>query len=146
MVGIVYRVETARIERAARALAGLLSSGEIQGEISGILKSQTQRRLTETKIAPDGTPWPEWSEEYAQTRGAHHSLLEGDGDLVDSIMTFADRSAAGVGSPLVYAAIQQFGGEEVGMDIPARAYLGLSSEDAAEIEQIVADMIAEELQ
>ena len=42
----------------------------------------------------------------------------------------------------MYGAIHQFGGAEVGRpNLPARAYLGLSSEDEGDIEEIIADVI-----
>jgi len=145
MAGLTYSVDTQRIERVSRRLAETMSSGEVAGEIAGLLKSQTQRRLAETKTGPDGTPWPEWSEAYAETRHGGHSLLQGEGDLHDDILTYADARGAEVGSPLDYAAIHQFGGEEVGMNIPARPYLGLSPDDAREIEKAVSDMFEGDL-
>jgi len=143
MTGITYSVDTQRIQAAANRMAARLATGEVQGEIAGLLKSQTQRRLRETKTAPDGTPWAEWSEDYAATRGPQHSLLQGEGDLDDDLMTYADARSSTLGSPLIYAAIQQFGGEEVGIDIPAREYLGLSDDNAREIEQAVEDWLQE---
>lgn len=47
-----------------------------------------------------------------------------------------------VGSELVYAAIHQHGGEPVGSAIPARPYLGISDENAADLNAIVEDFIS----
>jgi phage virion morphogenesis protein len=105
--------------------------------IGGLVESQTRERFT-TRIAPDGTAWPAWSERYAASRRKGHSLLVADGHLRDSIMWEMDGDELRIGSNLVYAAIHQFGGE-AGMApgpaaIPARAYLGVSEADIAEID------------
>ncbi len=53
-----------------------------------------------------------------------------------------------VGSPQVYAAMQQFGGSKSKFpnlwgDIPARPFLGLSDQDVVNIEQTAADYLAD---
>ena len=60
---------------------------------------------------------------------------------VDSIQFIAGANEVEVGTNLIYGAIHQFGGAEVGIDIPARPYLGISAENAADIEAVVVDFI-----
>ena len=42
-----------------------------------------------------------------------------------------------MGSNLVYAAIHQMGGKEVGQNIPARPYLGVSRDDEDDLRRLV---------
>jgi len=99
--------------------------------------ANTHERLRETKRAPDGTAWADWSDAYAATREKRHSLLMSEGNLDDSITEYVEGDVAAAGSNMIYAAIQQFGGEDVDMDIPARPYLGIANEEAREIEHVV---------
>lgn len=97
------------------------------------VESQTRRRLAEEKRGPDGEPWPPWSAAYAAGRHGGHSLLRGEGGLLDSIRHEAGPEEAVIGSNLVYAAIHQFGGAEAGQALPARPYLGLAAADEADL-------------
>lgn len=131
----------------------------LQG-IAAIGEEQTKRRISDEKEAPDGTPWPAWSDSYAAQRPAGKSLLEDSGGLHDSITGEADESAATWGSNKEYARIHQQGGKTTphtiqassakalnipgvgfrrsakhpGSVIPARPYLGLSEANREEIE------------
>ena len=103
-------------------------------------ESQTRRRISEEKTSPAGEPWVAWSADYAETRHAGHSLLQGEGSLLDSqqYQVTAD-DAVEWGSNLIYAAIQHFGGEEVDINIPARESLGLSAENREDMYELVVD-------
>lgn len=59
------------------------------------------------------------------------------GDLDDTIQALVTGDEAEVGTNVVYGAIHQFGGEEVGL--PARPYLGSSAEDEADLDAIIDD-------
>lgn len=74
--------------------------------------SQTQRRITDEKRAPDGTQWAGWSRGYATTRHGNQSLLESSGHLVQSIThnVLTSGNAVQVGSNLRYSALHQHGG------------------------------------
>jgi phage virion morphogenesis protein len=109
-----------------------------------VLESSARRRIQSDKRGPDGERWPNWSESYAQTRHAGHSLLSAEGHLLDSIRAEVRGDEVEVGTNLVYGAVQQFGGDEVGMAIPARPYLGVSTEDERDI-LAVADAWADDL-
>lgn len=109
--------------------------------IGAELESQTRRRITEEKASPDGVPWPDWSEDYAATRHGGHSLLQGDDDLLDSVQSLVSDDQVETGSNLIYAAIHNYGGEEVGMPIPQREYLGLSDENTDDLQATVDDFV-----
>lgn len=112
------------------------------------------RRRFDTNLAPDGTPW---TPSLRATVVGGKTLVQ-DGFLRDSIVYHLDGpDAVEWGSNLIYAAIHQTGGEihaktakglaftlATGefaivrkVTMPARPYLGLASEDKAEILDIV---------
>lgn len=147
MTGVVAALTTPGLDEAIRRLSGLkgFASAELAEDAAAIMESSTRERF-ETKEAPDGEAWADWSADYAATRQNHHSLLVSGGDLMDSIAGYSTDLEAGVGSNLVYAAHQHFGGEETGSGIPARPYLGLSVQDAQDIEELAIGRIEELLQ
>lgn len=120
-----------------------LDQEDLLVQLSAAVESQTRRRIQSEKTSPDGTPWDDWSTTYADTRHGGNSLLQGEGDLLDSITSEVSGLTAEVGSNKVYAAIHQFGGEEVGINIPERPYLGISDENAHELEAIALDYLQE---
>ncbi len=148
MAGAVLTVQTPGLDQAITK-ASNLRSFEMATliDVSGaVIESSVKRRLNDEKTAPDGTPWPEWSEEYAATRGSEHSLLVDSNALLESVQSFSSGTEAIVGSNLVYAARRQFGGEELGYDDPARPFLGLSDLDEADLLDISADFLGGLLQ
>ncbi len=113
------------------------------------IDTQTRRRLRTEKASPDGVPWAAWSEEYAKTRRAGQSKLMSEGNLDDSLAPFIylDGSGGEFGSNLPYAAIQQFGGAEVGKPgLPAREYLGFSGENLDDIEAVVDNFLEDHVE
>ncbi len=54
-----------------------------------------------------------------------------DGHLMESIARPSDGDTIQVGTPLVYGAVHQFGWDE--KNIPARPFLGLSTENEADL-------------
>ncbi len=134
------------LNHSINQMAGLISPpNDLLAVVGAVVESQTRRRILEEKAAPDGSIWDDWSDKYAATRHSGHSFLEGDGDLVDSLGWNISDNKVSVGSNLVYAAIQQFGGDEVGINIPARAFLGLSADNEKELIDVVEAFIANEI-
>ncbi|SDG21391.1 phage virion morphogenesis protein [Rhodobacter capsulatus] len=147
----------ARIERLSA-----LDRHELMDTIGRLAQLQTRQRIEVEKTAPDGTPWAKtW-------RGS--SILFNTGTLADSIDYLSNQHEVRVGSALVYARIHQFGGtikpknkkalsfavpgglrkampggsEKVflkSVTIPARPYLGLSADNIAEAEEVIAEFI-----
>lgn len=124
----------ARLERLAELDLGPLLEG-----IGMEVEEQTRRRIQLKEGAPDGSPWPEWSEAYKKTRHSGHNLLRGDQHLLDSITYEVRGDSVLVGSPLVYAATHQFG--DPARSIPQREFLGLAGEDYEAVVGMVEDYL-----
>jgi phage virion morphogenesis protein len=107
-------------------------------EIGVDLVESTKRRF-ETTSAPDGSEWA--------LNSVLSTLLYKEGDrpltgetgvLMDTINYSATANLLEVGSPMEYAAMQQFGGTKAEFphlwgDIPARPFLGLSEDDRSNL-------------
>lgn len=138
MAGVALNYDMSQLDVAASTLngiSGLIEPAVITNTVAGIVESQTRRRIQDEKEAPDGTPWADWSPGYAETRHSGHSLLQGEGELLDTIFGEQRGDDAVVGSPMIYAATQQDGSEDG--DTPARPLLGVSDDNASEIEGVV---------
>lgn len=146
-VAIATSFEAVGLEEAVARLMRLdgFNQAELMDEAGALLESSTRGRF-DSKTGPDGSPWADWSEDYAASRRDHHSLLVESGGLRDSIASYATGTEAMVGSNMVYAAIHNFGGEPVGINIPARPYLGISDEDERDLSDLVAAHIEELMQ
>ena len=150
-MSVALRFNIRELQRFDRVMDRLsnLNRRQLAEDLGSELENQTRRRITTEKYAPDGTQWVGWTADYAATRHGGHSLLEGEGDLVDSIqfLVAGDANSIEVGSNLVYAAVHNFGSaEDDANDIPARQYLGLSAENAADLEDLVIGYYEETLQ
>lgn len=97
------QAELERYQRMIDALGNPAHKRELLETIGAVAESQTRRRITTEKTAPDGTPWQAWSASYAKTRHGNQSLLQGDGPLLDSIQYQVKGSKVHLGSPLPYA-------------------------------------------
>jgi len=96
-------------QRMLEVLGSPTHKRELLETIGAVAESQTRRRISDEKTAPDGTPWQAWSAGYAKTRHGNQSLLQGDGGLLDSIEYQVNGSHVHIGSSLAYAAAQQNG-------------------------------------
>lgn len=143
MTGAVVTVTLDTV--AASGVLARLTSAEIEGlaySIGQLIENQTKERIDTEKRAPSGAPWAPWSKAYARRRGKanRQSLLVGRGNpgLLESIQNYTTGTEVRVGTPLIYGAIHQFGGAGVGRPgLPARPYLGLSSANERDIEDLV---------
>jgi phage virion morphogenesis protein len=132
---------------AALARLGGSSLDRISYDVGEFLEVSARARISDTKTAPDGTPWAPWSEAYDETRNhSQHSLLVNRNDLFDSIQNYTSGDTIRVGTNLVYGAIHQFGSAGAEGGIPARPYLGLSREDEREITDLVIGRLEDLLQ
>ena len=133
-------------------------------EIGEVPVDSTKRRFA-TATAPDGTPWAPNSpvtvarylgmfksshkkdgslSKAGQSRSAAKKPLTGETRALQTTINYQLQGARGVsiGSPMVYAAMQQFGGTKSQFrhlwgDIPARPFLGVSVADKANILDIL---------
>ncbi|QJT15261.1 phage virion morphogenesis protein [Aeromonas sp. 2692-1] len=101
--------ELARYQHLLDTLGRSDHKAELLESIGAVVESQTRRRISDEKTAPDGTPWEPWSTDYAKTRHGNQSLLQGDGDLLDSIEYQVQRNSVRVGSALAYSGVHQDG-------------------------------------
>ncbi len=108
--------------------------GKLLDRLGNLVVEQTKERIDTEKTAPDGSAW-------AATQ-QNNPVLYKEGDLHDSIMHEVMMGSVDIGSPLVYAAIHQFGGtagRSHTTEITARPFVGLSSENEREIEDELND-------
>lgn len=117
-------------------LASILNKSILQkglnkslSNIGAMLQSSAENRMSTTNIAPDGTPWAEWSPKYAKTRHSGQKKLFNKGNLNKDLSYQVDKADVIIGSMLPYARIHQLGGmagRNKNVLIPARQYLGIS--------------------
>ncbi|MBM94878.1 MAG: phage virion morphogenesis protein [Oceanospirillaceae bacterium] len=120
------------------------------------LVDSTKQRFQDAKD-PDGNKWVAntqttldlYFQEFGTKKALNKKPLTGEsGELQTTITDQVQGDQLLVGSPLPYAAMQQFGGTTAadsmipGKKIPARPFLGISSDDEDEILEIVADYLA----
>ncbi len=120
------------------------------GDLSGFHADVGEHLLNTTKdrfdseTAPDGSKWPSLSPVTIASRlkregNAGITKLRESGRLIGSINYRASAEDTRIGSPVIYAAIHNFGGEAGrghAIEIPQRQYIGVSPED----EQVIFDM------
>lgn len=154
-----FRIVTNGVDVAAAKIAAMadFNRGQFLDELGGLVVSQTQRRIRSEKTSPDGSAW--------KPNSAGTSILFASGALDDSIHHVVAGSSVEVGSGLVYAGIHQFGGTIVPkngdrlafsiggrlvmadkVEMPARPYVGISADNATEIESFAEDFVVRMLQ
>jgi phage gpG-like protein len=177
---ITIEVDDRRVLDVLNALLARLDDlTPVMQTVGEYLVGSTKRRFA-TSIGPDGVRWAPNSEvtylrmiEKAHgvtlTKGEHAGKLNAKGAgmaaskkpligethrLSSEISAQADRDSVEVGSPMVYAAVQQFGASKGAFgrnrrngpipwgDIPARPFLGLSEADADQVLAIVGEHLA----
>lgn len=123
--------------KAAHKLGNTQALMESVGEA---LVSGTLKRFQDEED-PTGKKWPQ-SKRAAKQNG---QTLTNNGHLKGSIDKIATPDKVMVGSNLPYARIHQLGGKTGKghkVTMPARPYLGVSSEDMKEVRETVADFLA----
>jgi len=124
------------LQRAAGDLRPALA------EIGETLIESTKQRFS-SKTGPDGQAWPANSPVTIERKGRDQPLIGETGSLMDAIhYNVISHDTLAVGSPMAYAAMQQFGGTKAEFphlwgDIPARPFLGVSDNDQAEMLDIL---------
>ena len=108
-VEVMGAEKLAQIRMAIEKLSDSSLQQELLESIGAVVESQTRRRISDEKSSPAGEKWQAWSDGYGKTRHGNQSLLQGNGDLMDSIQFIVERGRVRVGSPLAYAAVHQDG-------------------------------------
>ena len=124
--------DLSRIAQSLNRLSGRLNGSleEPLRAIGGILESSTRRRIAETKTAPDGKRWQDVSPATAQAKNGH-------GNLLASITHEASAKSVITGSVMGYSVYVQEGTKTM----PARPFLGLSSQDYQDIDDLMSDWL-----
>lgn len=127
---------------------------ELMSSVGALGETQTRRRITSEKTAPDGTPW--------EPNAEGSSILQRTGsNLLDSVAhTFSSSEAAwGVGWEFAHVhqdgmtihaksadrMVFKIGGRTVAaksVKIPARPMVGLSSENKDELDDLITDFFS----
>jgi phage virion morphogenesis protein len=127
-----------RVEQFAEFFPGWFENRAVQ-LVGEALAEDASLRLENETSAPDGSPWKQWSDSYAKTRGAGHKLLFGEGDLSESLEVVMRGDSFQLVSELPYAAVHQHGSEDG--TIEARPFAGPSDEIEIALSDILdADM------
>lgn len=138
-------IDAAGLRSVAVSLEGVMAGGlaSLLEDVGAEVESQTRRRIQSEKTAPNGEAWDPWSESYAETRHGGHSLLQGEGALLDSIQHLVEGNETVIGSNMVYARAQQEGNPK--QNLPAREYLGLSPENVRDVDDVMNDWLKRRL-
>lgn len=116
----------------------------VMQSIGEILVASTKQRFG-TGTSPEGVKWKPKSQVTLNAYGARKSnrvdarpLFGPSGSLSSQIFSEPERDQVAVGSPMIYAAMMQFGGLKSAYphlwgDIPARPFLGISPTDSTNI-------------
>lgn len=142
MIKIQIEVDDAEIRRMLQRLinAGTNPRPALL-EIGEDLVDSTKKRFGAT-TGPDGVPWARNKPSTIKRKGRDQPLTHG-GALMDQInYQLTGNDTLDVGSPAVYAAMQQFGGTKARFqnlwgDVPARPFIGISDDDEHNIIDII---------
>ena len=121
----------------ARTVVALEDMTPIMQSIGEILVASTKARFPAGQ-APDGSKWVANSPVTLARKKDPRPLFGPNSRLHREIFAESGADFVEVGSPMPYAAMQQFGGTKVRFphlwgNIPARPFLGLSEEDEVNI-------------
>ncbi len=112
--------------------------------IGGVLVESSKQRFSD-KAGPDNVAWAKNTASTINRKGRDQALTGETGVLSDTLRyELLSNDSLEVGSPMEYAAMQQFGGKKSEFpylwgDIPARPFLGISTEDSDEILAVISD-------
>ena len=152
--GVSVTVDASSIEVAIARLRPLVGVDPtpLMEAIAALGESQTRRRLTDEKTAPDGTPWP-------ANRAGGSILTQTGQHLLQSLAFYATAEEAVWGAAWEFAHVHQEGAvitpktaavlrfrtpdgkwvSKKSVTIPKREFVGLSAENRTEIEDLVSD-------
>lgn len=145
-VSVSIRIEDEGFRDAlTRLLERSANLQPVFAEIGSALQATTEDRF-EAETGPDGQAWAAHSPVTLLKRGASAKKLRHRNHLYQSLSYAAGRLQAAVGTNRTYARIHQLGGKAGRgrkVTIPARPYLGVSTDDRRMIAEILTDHLAE---
>lgn len=120
-------------------------------QVAGVLEDVPEESFV-TESAPDGTPWADLSN-YTKTERSERGywpgqILQRTGRLAASIESDFDDASASVGTNVIYAAIQHYGGVTSpnsmipNKEISARPFLGLGEQQEEDILDVLQGFLA----
>lgn len=132
----------ARVQQQLHRLGERVGNLQPAFEDIGELLLRTHFERWGRQEAPDGTPWAPLSERYRKRKRRNQgNILRLYDHLRDTLAYRASPAELLFGSNRVYAAIHQFGGSPDMKPplaaIPARPFLGISSDDQASVLDIL---------
>lgn len=104
-------------------------------DIGAIVENSTRERFL-TKEDPDGVVWQELAPETIERKKGRGGKLVEYGDLMRSITAHATAVSVEVGTDRPYGKYHQ-----MGWGVPQRAFLGLSDDDFADINDLLTDYL-----
>lgn len=155
MSGVAIDISEQGLAEALLKIEGIADAptGELMEGIGRLVQEQTRHRIVALKTSPAGAGW--------KPNRAGTSTLFRSGTLADSIDYLASNDSVQVGSGLVYARIHQEGGKiepksaktlafmaggqlvfAKSVTMPARTYIGLSSDNRQEIVEAAEDWLS----
>ena len=146
MSGATVTVDIGEMQKLADVLNhSALSASDRQSLMKGLgteIVEQSRSRILETQLDPEGNQWQDYAASTLRglkAKGLESvvSLLYRSGMLQSSIEVQRKSSwDVLVGSGMEYAAVHQWGYKP--RNIPARPYLGLSTDDIADLTELAA--------
>ncbi|WP_336801556.1 phage virion morphogenesis protein [Kaistia sp. MMO-174] len=159
MSGVGISIDTSDLAAIIPLVDGLgdFDRARLLSDIGALGESQTRRRIEEEKAGPDGAAWPENAE-------GTPILVRTGQHLLQSIVWIAGGDSVEWGATWEYAHVHQFGatikpqqashlafmvgGRHVvakQVTIPAREFLGLSGDNAADIVELVTNFFGRQI-
>ncbi|EAB1947888.1 phage virion morphogenesis protein [Salmonella enterica] len=136
-IDLAVVVDIRRIQTAFMGLGAMANDGDIPRAAAAALLSSTEQAFEQESDPETGAHWAAWSDPYLAWREKHNyipgSILTLNGDLARSITTDYGPDWALIGSPMIYAAIHQWGGKARYTVLEARPYMGLDKVGRKEI-------------
>lgn len=155
---IVVDLRDLQIAEDKIAALANVDPSDLMTNIGAIGESQTRRRITDEKTAPDGTPWP-------PNRAGTSILLKTGEHLLGSVAFVPSADEVQWGASWEYAHVHQdgmtikpkdakrlafmVGNKQVfarQVTIPARPFIGLSDDNRSEISDVVTDWLGSLMQ
>lgn len=141
---ITVEINDRAVEAALRRISAAMSDmTPVMNDLGELLVAATKDRF-KAGSGPEGNAWaaksPATTAAYARRRDRFdpRPLWGPSNSLNAQIFHQATSDSVTIGSPLIYAAMMQFGGTKAQFphlwgDIPARPFLGLSDDDSANV-------------
>ena len=129
------------LERLQRRVGDLTPAMEDIGE----LLIETTKERFKTSTAPDGGRWAPNKPSTLARKKSNRPLIGETKSLSTQFSYRAGRASVEIGSPMLYAAIHQLGGQAGRgrkVTIPARPFMGLSESDKRAVLEIIEDHLA----